>query len=509
MSLGDTLRRAREARRISLNQAALETRIRQTVLESLEDDDFHGLPPRPFLRGLLRNYGMYLQLDSDTLLEEYDIETGHRPALAPAQHPEPEPGPPPPDVPPEFASPVNLKPSAPEQPPEEYSFPPFSISPATTADGAPGSLNTPALETVFQVAPEAAVPPPTAPLNLSQEPPSFGRRVGGTRIPEVVAVLAMAIAMYALVSVGFSGFSNLTALLPNPPTPRATLPATATIPPGSTPTGIPTLAQTPLSGILLPTETVTGTFSAELLPTVPISATATSEAQMKLEIQAIGELQAWVIVDEDSVFNGTLKNETRSYSAHSRLYVQIKNISNGRVFFQGTRILPRNQAERTELARAWIMNAFGTPVIVPPTPYPSPVAPTEPPTTTPSPTATTTPTPTATQTRTATTTPTKTVTNTPTATLTGTSTITSTPTPTATFTATRTSTVTPSSTKTSTSTPTSTPTKTPTPTATSTPTLTPTETRTLTPTGTSTPTPTRTATPQTALRITRPQALRV
>lgn len=478
MSLADTLRRAREARRISLNQAALETRIRQSVLEALEEGDYSGVPPRPFLRGLLRNYVLYLQLDPDTVLEEYDAETGYGPA--PALKP-PNDGRKPgaPDAPANYPSDGDSKTERPGQEPQDKAFPPFSITTAAKTNGSPSK---PApLDTVFQVAPETDVPPPTAPLNISQEPPTLGRRIGATRIPEVVAVFALIFSILALVYLGSSGLSSLgalqnlsalTSLMGSRATPLPTVPPTATIPPGSTPTGIPTLpetleASTPVPGVILATATLTETIVPTLTLTTTdiISTTATAEipadAQMTLQIQALTEMQAWVILDEDSVFNGSLKNETRTWIAHERLYLQIKNIGNGRVFFQGTRILPHDQAERLELNRAWLMNAFGTPVIVPPTPYPSPVSPTSPPTSTPSPTGT--------PTRTLTYTPTPSYTPTPTFTRTNTATATASKTPTASITPTASRTPT----GTFTFTPTSTGTYTPTPTVTLTWTVTP------------------------------------
>lgn len=431
MALGDTLRRARQERRISLNQAALETRIRQTLLEALEDNDYPSLPPRPFLRGLLRNYALYLHLDADTVLDDYDVETGAKTISAPPAPPEPEPLSPSTEFsrnPEPFPNPS--QPSA-----EPFAFPPFPISVTPKTNGAAETKPTPALETVFHVAPEieSEVSPPTAPLNLSQEPPTLARRIGSTRIPEAIAILSLAVTLFVLVSVGMTAFQNLTLPFAAQPTAQPTVMPTATIPPGSTPTGIPMLAQTlePTSAIIAiaPTEP----FSA----TVAVSETALSEtptpeippeAQMMLTVEANGELGAWIIVDEDEVFNGFLKSETRTFTAHSRLFMQIKNIGNGRVFFQGTRILPRNQQERSELNRAWLMSPLGTPVIIPPTPYPSPVAPTEPPTQTPSATATSTLTLTSTRTLTPTLTGTPTITPSPTRTSTPTQTNTAAPT---------------------------------------------------------------------------------
>lgn len=457
MALGETLRRAREARRISLNQAALETRIRQAVLEALEDGDFTGVPPRPFLRGLLRNYALYLHLDADSVLDEYDYETGHKPAIARTPPPGAEPQAP-------AAGPTTSSPQEPnsltpplDQPEEAFAFPPFQIAtaPRMSGDADVGGPNAlpPAPETVYQVAPEIGVgaPEPTSPLNLTQEPPTFARRIGSTRIPEAVALISIGVALFILVSVGFTAFQNFRLPFAASPTEQPTKIPTATVPRGSTPTRIPTLpqtadARTAVSSVVTMTRqagTVTITATGGVTET---AATGTptfdvpEDAQMTLEVQANSPMGVWVVVDDDTVFNGTLTNESRTFIARARMFIQIKDVENGRVFFQGTRILPRNQQERTELYRAWFMNPLGTPIIVPPTPFPIPVEPTSPATLTPVPsdTPTRTPTPTASRTRTSTTTPSMTPSQT--ATVSRTPTPTGTATPRATSSSTRTTT---------------------------------------------------------------------
>lgn len=455
--VADTLRQARQARRISLNQAALETRIRQSILEALEEGDYAALPPRPFLRGLLRNYAVYLNLDADAVLDDYDGETGAAPVRRTS---------------PSVSDPANES-SMPAPIPaielplqdqiesDEPAFPPFQIETGAHPDTEPRPR--PPHETE-SLTPDLGlqVPPPTAPLNLPQEPPTFGQKIGSTRIPELVAIIAIAIALFFLVSQGFGQVQQLVNPLTSPPTPRPTMTASPTIPIGSTPTGIPTLPQTivpPTSPIILePTLALSQTATATSLPEI-ISPTATItielpvEASMTLEIRANGEVGAWVIVDEDTVINGILKNETRTFTARARLFMQIKNIENGSVFFQGTRILPRDQQERSLLSRAWLINPLGTPVIVPPTPYPSPVTPTEFPSATPSPSGT------PTRTAIPTMTPTATLTLTPSPSVTASSTATRTATITATTAISRTVTFTPTVTRSRT--PTATPSLTP------------------------------------------------
>jgi cytoskeletal protein RodZ len=76
-TVGKLLQQAREARSLSLDDAALATRIRQHYLRALESDELETLPSLAQGRGFLRAYADYLGLDSETLLGQVD----HKPAL--------------------------------------------------------------------------------------------------------------------------------------------------------------------------------------------------------------------------------------------------------------------------------------------------------------------------------------------------------------------------------------------------------------------------------------------
>ncbi|HST06015.1 MAG TPA: RodZ domain-containing protein [Chloroflexia bacterium] len=71
-TLGEVLRTAREARRISLDEAERGTKIRQKYLSALEDDNMAALPGPVYARGFVRNYASYLELDVDEVMELYD-----------------------------------------------------------------------------------------------------------------------------------------------------------------------------------------------------------------------------------------------------------------------------------------------------------------------------------------------------------------------------------------------------------------------------------------------------
>lgn len=75
--IGTYLRQHREEKHLTLQQAAEQTGIREPYLAALEEGDFHKIPGDVFIRGFLRNYGNYLGLDGNGLVEAY--RTGSEP----------------------------------------------------------------------------------------------------------------------------------------------------------------------------------------------------------------------------------------------------------------------------------------------------------------------------------------------------------------------------------------------------------------------------------------------
>lgn len=84
LSIGQRLRRAREARGASIYDAARETRVRVDYLESMERDSFRFVSGGTYVRGMLRTYAHWLGLQSAGLLADYDRLYGSRagPSLA-------------------------------------------------------------------------------------------------------------------------------------------------------------------------------------------------------------------------------------------------------------------------------------------------------------------------------------------------------------------------------------------------------------------------------------------
>jgi cytoskeletal protein RodZ len=70
-TLGQTLRSARETKRVKLAQVAEKTKIPLERLQALEADTYHDLPDDVYLKGAIRNYAIYLGLNPTDLLSLY------------------------------------------------------------------------------------------------------------------------------------------------------------------------------------------------------------------------------------------------------------------------------------------------------------------------------------------------------------------------------------------------------------------------------------------------------
>ncbi len=71
MNIGNQLRQAREARKISVSDAAAATRMKSQHVEALETEDFDRFASPVYARGFLKLYAEYLGLDPAPLLREY------------------------------------------------------------------------------------------------------------------------------------------------------------------------------------------------------------------------------------------------------------------------------------------------------------------------------------------------------------------------------------------------------------------------------------------------------
>ncbi|MBA2632909.1 MAG: DUF4115 domain-containing protein [Chloroflexi bacterium] len=72
--LGEVLRTAREAKGVDLSRVERDTKIRERYLSALERGEYRELPGAVYTKGFLRNYGAYLGLDPEYLIDLYRLE---------------------------------------------------------------------------------------------------------------------------------------------------------------------------------------------------------------------------------------------------------------------------------------------------------------------------------------------------------------------------------------------------------------------------------------------------
>jgi transcriptional regulator with XRE-family HTH domain len=77
--VGSLLREAREAKGLTLAEAHEGTRINTRYLEALENGQYELLPTQVHIKGYLRNYARFLNLDPEPLLTRYELNQGARP----------------------------------------------------------------------------------------------------------------------------------------------------------------------------------------------------------------------------------------------------------------------------------------------------------------------------------------------------------------------------------------------------------------------------------------------
>jgi cytoskeletal protein RodZ len=74
-TFGESLKRERELRQISLREIAEATKINLRYLDALETNEFDNLPGGVFNRGFVRAYAQYIGADADSLVNAYLLES--------------------------------------------------------------------------------------------------------------------------------------------------------------------------------------------------------------------------------------------------------------------------------------------------------------------------------------------------------------------------------------------------------------------------------------------------
>ncbi len=76
MSIGETLARARREAGLSITQVSQRTRIRETVIRGIENDDFSPCGGDFYARGHIRSIAKIVGIDPEPLIQEYDRAHG-------------------------------------------------------------------------------------------------------------------------------------------------------------------------------------------------------------------------------------------------------------------------------------------------------------------------------------------------------------------------------------------------------------------------------------------------
>ncbi len=77
-TVGQILLETRNSRNLTLEEVERATRIRKKILAALENGEWLSLPSPTFVKGLIRNYGRFLELDEKELLAFYRREYDER-----------------------------------------------------------------------------------------------------------------------------------------------------------------------------------------------------------------------------------------------------------------------------------------------------------------------------------------------------------------------------------------------------------------------------------------------
>lgn len=80
-TFGESLKREREMRGVTLEEIASATRIAERFLRAIENDQWEQLPGGVFNRGFVRAMARYLGLDEENIVAEYTMAVGDRPSV--------------------------------------------------------------------------------------------------------------------------------------------------------------------------------------------------------------------------------------------------------------------------------------------------------------------------------------------------------------------------------------------------------------------------------------------
>ena len=85
-SLGEELKRLREAAGVSLDEIIAETKVSRRILEGIESGKYQFLPEKVFCRNFVRQYATFIGAEQEPLVESFDV-AWDRFLLASGAHP--------------------------------------------------------------------------------------------------------------------------------------------------------------------------------------------------------------------------------------------------------------------------------------------------------------------------------------------------------------------------------------------------------------------------------------
>lgn len=80
-TIGEELRHERTRKGLSIKDVEQVTHIRSNYLEALEADNYTAIPGDVYVKGFIRNYANFLNLDGARYMERYNILIGNNVAI--------------------------------------------------------------------------------------------------------------------------------------------------------------------------------------------------------------------------------------------------------------------------------------------------------------------------------------------------------------------------------------------------------------------------------------------
>src|SRR5262245_26275578 len=84
MNVGETLKRARLKKQLTIEQLAQQTKINRHALEALEENDLDRLPADVYVRGFIRTYAREVDVDPEEVVADHVREVEQQLAVAPS-----------------------------------------------------------------------------------------------------------------------------------------------------------------------------------------------------------------------------------------------------------------------------------------------------------------------------------------------------------------------------------------------------------------------------------------